>query len=180
MTDFYEGPTYEIEKFLQAPFEVSPVNFLIGAVVLDTLLLIGLDWEKSFDGCKDTSQLCNKSLQVFENISYAAVSVFAILFFVHLVSYGVRKHGIKPMGFLPVVSFTVFINLFIWLFRDVFTVMIAGNINTDDDLTDILRKQFFMVSEQFNLVSFETPYSYVLLPILVLWGVQMGGKSFKN
>ena len=178
MTDFYEGPTREIEKFLYAPFDVSPITFFIGLVVIDTVLIVGLYWNESFEECKDDTKLCNKSLQVFQNITYSVLWVFGALFFVHFVAYGVRKHNLKPIAFLPVVSFTVFINLFVWLFRDVFTVMIDDYFETEDDLTVILRKQFYAITTNINFSDSDNELLF-LLPALTVLGVLMG-KSFKN
>lgn len=156
MSAFYEMPTTEIFRFLEKPFSSHAMQFLIGVLVLDTLLMYGMFWDKTFAECRDTSNICYKSLRVFHNISHNILYVFGLFFLYYLVHTGAKAHGLKPAAFALVVSFTVFVNLVQWLFRDVFSVMDTSSITEDDTFVDILQKQFYIFTNFFNYTDAST------------------------
>jgi hypothetical protein len=169
LSALFEAPVSLIENILEKGYDWHPMTLLLGFIVLDTVLQIAANWNLSSGNCKNTAHLCNKTLVTFQQFSFLSIQVFAYLLIISVIAHGVKRYGFKPRAFLPFASFYLFIKLFIWLFKDVFTVMETTSIASGNLFGTILKKEFYRVTYAFNADAFATT-----LPIVVALGIVWG------
>jgi hypothetical protein len=173
MSQIYEVPVKEIEKVLKSFFETrSAFTFFIGVAVLTMAFNFVLYWDHSLGVCQDKGDLhiCAKSFVVFRNIAETLRDYFAIFIIAYFVAEGVRRHGYTAHAILPVAAFTIFINLFLWLFRDVFHIMQTKEFVHDDNASayEVFQREFYHTVEGLNFVTESEDYSAIIRPILVV------------
>jgi predicted membrane protein len=144
--------------------------FLIGIFVLKLALNFLLYWDESPTSFQDKTdpEFLGKTFKTFQEIAEGALIIFAVLYLSVYVGVGIKKHGFTPRAFLPLAAFTVLIKLFIWLFRDIFTVMKEFNLGTNQFLKtdDLLRNEFYQDAAIFDVTS-----SQYLIMVLVIGAI---------
>jgi hypothetical protein len=174
MSEVYKEPIRVIESFVKSAFEVrSAFAFFVGICVIVTLLNFGLYWQSTPEDCNVSSgtKLCSKSLRVFLYLSQLIRDIFGLLVIAYFIAEGIRRYNFSVMALLPIVSFQIFISLFIWLFRDVFSVMKIVSLTPDSEASTILQRDFLLSAQSLDLSHIYDDDDFAKIVLVVVVGM---------
>ena len=174
-----EYPVVEVERILSAPFALNPLTFLIGLIVIQFVLELCLYGSVAIAECRESSNsFCKNTFTRLDQIVSYGISVFAFLFYIRLISGGIRAHGLTVKAFLPFASFAVFIHLLIWLLKDILPLM-------KDDVGDgkflsYVQYGIYHIFNQFDIFSYgsdniaNNEFSALMFMLVPAIGVLLG------